>query len=91
MSHRLLAITLLGVMNYRDEPVTVMTNIENDIPIHRIGIPKYPSHIGKTYPASQSDDFIPCRNLFSRIRVVLCRMIQMPSRDYMHRIIIFSF
>ena len=91
MSHRLPAVTLSGIMNHRNEPVAVMPNVENYIPIHRIGIAKYPSHIRKTYPSSPSDDFMPCRNLFCRIRVVLCCMIQMPSRDYVHRFIVFSF
>ena len=78
MAHRLPAISLPGIMNHRNEPVAVMPNVENYISVHRVGIAKYPSHIGKTYPSSQSDDFMPCGNLFCCILIVFCCLIQMP-------------
>ena len=73
------------VVNDRDEPVTVLANIENHVTLHIVGILEPAANLQEIAPSSLFDDNHPCFDLVRRIRVLLHGLVQMLARDDMHK------
>jgi len=72
------------VMNDRDEPVMVLPNIENHVPLHIVGILERAANLQEIGPSNHFDDNHPCFDLVRRIWVLLHGLVQMFTRDDVH-------
>ena len=72
------------VVNDRDEPITVLPNVENHVSLHIVGILERAANLQEVVPANPFDDYHPCFNLVRRIWVLLHGLVQMLARDDMH-------
>jgi hypothetical protein len=78
-------------MDDRYQPVAIPPDIENHIAIYRIRVAKHLPHVHEARPPNRFGNFVPCGDLFRRVRMFGRRFAQMPERDHMHKFSIFSF
>jgi hypothetical protein len=72
------------VVNDRDEPVTVLSNVENHVSLHIVGLLERAANFREIVPSSPFDDNNPCFDLVRRIRVLLHGFVEILVRDDMH-------
>ncbi len=73
------------VVNDRNEPVTVLANIENYVSLHMVGILEPAANLQEIVPSNLFDDNHPCLDLVRGIWVLLHGLVQMLARDDMHK------
>jgi hypothetical protein len=71
-------------MNDGDKPVPVLTDIENHMPLHIIGILENLPDFQEVPPPRGLRDFVPGHNLYGGVGVLLYRAVQVLFRDDMH-------
>jgi hypothetical protein len=76
-----LLVLCARVVNDRDEPVTVLSNVENHVSLHIVGILERAANFREIVPSSPFDDNNPCLDLVRRIRALLHGLMQMFARD----------
>jgi len=79
-----LLVRCSGVVNDRDDPVTVLPNVENHVSLHFVGILERAANLQEIVPSNPFDDHHPCFDLVRRIWVLLDGLVQMLTRDGMH-------
>jgi hypothetical protein len=72
------------VVNNGDEPVSILPNIEDDIPGDIVGILEPCANFGKVVPSDGLDDASPYLDFVCRVSVALDRFAQMTARNEMH-------
>lgn len=73
-----------GVVDDRNEPVSIVPDVEDHIIIHVIGILEHPPHFRKIVPPHPLDNGYPCLDFIGRILVRFHRLAQVPARNNMH-------
>ena len=81
------ALLLPRVMNDRDQPVTVLADIEDYIPLHVIGILEDLLHIHEILPPGRLRDFVPGLNLLSGVGVLFFSLDEMLAGDDVHGVL----
>jgi hypothetical protein len=74
-----------GEMSDSDKPISILPEVKGYIPIDVICIRKHAANLRKAMPSDNSDDRCPCSDFVCRIRIALSGIVQMPSRDDVHR------
>jgi hypothetical protein len=78
----------LCIMDDGDEPVPVLSDVKDQVAIHRIGIFKRAVHFCKIVPPDRLHDSHPRFDFVRPNRVAFHRLAQMPARNDMHSLII---
>ena len=85
MSLRDPAVLLPRAMNDRDQPVAILADIEDHIPLYVIGILEDLLHIHEILPPCRLRDFVPGLNLLSGVGVLFFSLDEMLASDDIHR------
>lgn len=72
------------VVNECDEPVPILPNVEDHVPLHIVGVFERATNLRKIVPSNFFDYSYPCLDLVCRIRIVLPSLVQMLSRYDVH-------
>ena len=72
------------VVNDRNEPVTVLPNVENHVSLHTVDVLEHAANFQEIVPSNPFDDNRPCSDLVRRIWVLLHGLVQMFTRDDVH-------
>jgi len=78
------AVLLTRVVNDRDQPVTVLADIEDHVPIHIVGILEDLPHFHEVPPTRLGSDPVPGSNLLGRIRILLFGLGEVLACDNVH-------
>jgi hypothetical protein len=84
-----MAVSLLGrlffsVVDNRDEPIPVLAEVEDHIPVDKVGITDHIPNFGEILPAYHFNDRYPGFDFVRGIRVAIGGRLQMPSSDKVH-------
>lgn len=79
----------LGIVNDRDESVSIPPDIEDHVAIDIIGILKHLPYFGEIVPANRLNDACPGFYFTCCIWVLLHRFAQMPAGNDIHSLNIF--
>jgi hypothetical protein len=71
----------LCIVDHRDKPVPVSSDVKDHVVIHGIGVLKDAANFRKIVPANCLDDCDPCFDFVRRIRIAPHRFAQMLARD----------
>ncbi len=88
MSLRPFLICCLCTVNDRDEPEAVSPNVEHDVSVNVLGIPKHEPNLSKIVPSDAFDYHDPCLYLIRSIWILLHGLAQMLARHNVHCLII---
>ena len=80
----LLVHSRLGVVDDGDKPISILSKVENHVPIDIIGILKHMANFCKVVPSNTFDYCRPRSDLARRIGIALHRFAQMPSGNDVH-------
>jgi len=72
-------------MDDGDKPVPVLSDVEDHVATHGIGVLKHSANFHNVVPPDRLDDAHPCFDFVRRIRVALYRLSQMLACNDMHR------
>lgn len=84
MSLRLPLAARFRVVNNRDEPVSILTNIEDYVPLHIVGVPEGVANFQKIVPSDPCNDCHPRADLVRRIRIPSHSLAQMLAGNDVH-------
>src|SRR5271155_2544787 len=84
MTHRHATFFLSRVVNDGDQPVTVLTDIEDHIAIHIIGIFEDLTHLHEIPPSSFGSNPVPGSDFFGSVRKLLFGPDQVLACDNVH-------
>jgi hypothetical protein len=71
----------LCIVDHRDKPVPVSSDVKDHVVIHGIGVLKDAANFRKIVPANCLDDCDPCFDFVRCIRIAPHRFAQMLARD----------
>ena len=77
-------IRCLCIMDHGDKPVSILSDVNNHVVVHRIGILKHPANFRKIVPPDHLNDDRPCLDFVRRIWMAFHRLTQVLSRNDMH-------
>jgi len=76
----------LGIVDDSDKPITVPSDVKDDVAIHLIGILKHAPHFREIVPPDRLDDTHPRFDFVRCIRIAFYRLAQMHSRNDEHQL-----
>jgi hypothetical protein len=88
VSVRPFLICCLCVVNDRDEPEAVSPDVEHDISVDVVGIPKHKPNFGKIVPSDAFDYRDPCLYLIRSLWILLHGLAKVLARHNVHCLII---
>ncbi len=77
-------IRCLSIVDDGYKPVPVVPNVEDHVPIDKIGIPEHAANVIKIVPADRLDKCGPSLDFVRRIWIAFDRLPQMLARNDMH-------
>jgi hypothetical protein len=77
-------LSALREMDYRNQPVPVLTNVENHITFNVIGILEYAADLREIVPPHMIDDTHPRRDFASGVRIIGYCLSNVLARDDVH-------
>lgn len=76
------------IVNDRDKSVPILTNIEDHVSLHIVGVFERAANLWKIVPSNLVDYSYPCLDLVRRIRILLHSLVQMLAGNDVHALIL---